>query len=93
MNDLNQKVSAGDVEKCDVLQKREEILHEWRLGRNGKGPIVGAVDLSTHEFEMSAVWMREMQDQRRKVSDACAHDVYNRRFQAQRYSERGMEGL
>jgi hypothetical protein len=48
-------------------------LEDWRNAGLGREAIVGAVDLSTHEFKRSDVWTKDREQKGAKVTAAiCA---------------------
>jgi hypothetical protein len=69
LEQLEERLSSGQITEAVALSERGRILEDWKTVSFGKGPaVVGAVDLSTHEFKRSDVWMRDRDNKGAKVN-------------------------
>lgn len=55
-----------------------ETLARWQEGTRGRSIVVGAVDLSTHEFDLSSAWRAAYESQCSYLSDMAVERAFRR---------------
>ena len=77
--DIETRQGLGQLQATTALKKKISLLEEWGKEMDGRTLVVGAIDVSTHEFEISGTW-QEKRKGRGDVylSDMAVHPKFQR---------------
>lgn len=77
--EIEKRRGLGEVEAMTSEEQKTTCVQEWSKESNGRTLVVGAIDISTHEFASSGTWQRERRGRGDVyLSDMAVHPRFQR---------------